>query len=64
MRHARKQDKARDVLWKTIKHIIKQDKAKGVDSSKKATSTPLKLQIKFSKTKERKESARTLPLDC
>ena len=31
IKHARKQDKARDILWKAIKHIINQDKAKGVD---------------------------------
>ena len=31
IKHARKQDKARDILWKVIKHIIKQDKVKGVD---------------------------------
>ena len=31
IKHARKQDKARDILRKAIKHAIKQNKAKGVD---------------------------------
>ena len=31
--HARKQDKAKNMLGKAMKHIIKQDKAKSVDCS-------------------------------
>ena len=46
------------------KAYYKQDKARAVDSNWKATSTPLKPQIQGSKTKERKNSVRTLPLDC
>ena len=63
-KHARKQDKAKDMLKKAIKHVMKQDKANGIDCSLKATSTPLKPQIQGPKTKERKKSARTLPLYC
>ena len=37
---------------------------KGLDSSLKGTSTPLKPQIQGPKTKERKKSGRKLPLDC
>ena len=43
---------------------MKKDKAKGVDCSEKTTSMPLKSQIQSPKTKERKKSARILPLDC
>ena len=43
---------------------MKKDKVKGIDCSYKATSIPLKPQIQGPKTKERKKSPRTLPLDC
>ena len=28
IKHARKQDKARAILWEAIKHVVKQDKAR------------------------------------
>ena len=43
---------------------MKKDKVKGIDCSYKATSIPLKPQIQGPKTKERKKSPRTLPLNC
>ena len=52
------------MLGKAIKHILNKDKEKDVQIVAKKLHTPFKPQIQVPKTKKRKKSGRTLPLDC